>query len=212
MWSTFGVTRYWNALPELTAPIRERRRSTGKTSKATSRKFSRSVGIAVEENRSNGRQEDQEVEDQRPAIDILLVELDAALCSFDGTDFPAEALHLREARDARPNAMTTCIAAHRILVVMVADPHLERVGPRTDQRHVAPDHVQKLRKLIDAELAEDATDRGHARIILGRRRTSADVRLVSEHRPELEDVDHLIVEADAGLHEQDRPRTAQPDG
>ena len=87
----------------------------------------------------------------------------------DRPDFAAQTLDLREPRDARPNAVTACISAHGILIIMLADPHLEGVGPGSDQRHVAANNVQKLGKLVDAELTQNAADRvtrGSSRVVV----------------------------------------------
>src|SRR4051794_7445531 len=124
--------------------------SAGSTSKSTSRKHCRLVRITIEEDCANSRNHDVDVEPERPAVDIFLVQLDPALGAIDGPDFSTQALYLCKAGDAGTNAMPARISANGILVVAIAHTHLERVRARADQRHVALHDVQQLGQLVDA--------------------------------------------------------------
>src|SRR5690606_30540216 len=100
------------------------------------------------------RAEDElDVEPQRPVVDVAKVEahpvLEVDLVS--PRDLP-------EAGESRPGAQASALPP---LVAL----HLACDGrTRTDEAHVALEHVQELRQLIEAELAKDAADRRHARI------------------------------------------------
>ena len=78
------------------------------------------------------------------------------------------------------------------------------MGARAHQRQLAAHHVEELRQLVQAGLADEAADAGDARIALGHELGRIGVGLVDEHRAELEHVDQLVVEAVALLAEQHR--------
>ena len=83
---------------------------------------------------------------------------------------------------------------------------------RSDQREVSAQHIEELRQLVDRGLANEPSDLGHARIALGHDDAGGGVALVGVHRAELEDLDDLVVEAVALLHEKDRPLGIKLDG
>src|SRR5687767_4705179 len=152
-WSTFGVTTYWRGVSFSTLPTFFSRSSMGITSKSTSRKRSRLVGIAIHEDSAHRREEDADVEPERPPLDIFLVQLYPALCALDCADLAAQALDLGKSSQAGADAMTASVAAHGLLIITVADLHLQRMRPRPDDRHVAADDVEQLRQLVDAQAA-----------------------------------------------------------
>src|SRR5437868_10359206 len=169
-----------------------------------SRKSIRSVRITVEQNGARSGEQDPNVEPEGPMVDIIFVELDTALRALDRTDFAAQTFHLGIAGDPGLHSMAAGIAAHRFVVETVADHHLRPVGPGANERHAALEHVEQLRQLIDAEAAQEATDRSYARVVAGCSLLRTDIGHVGVHCPEFEDVDRFIVEADARLDEQYR--------
>jgi hypothetical protein len=84
---------------------------------------------------------------------------------------------------------------------------------RAHDRHLAAQHVEELRQLLEAGAADEAAQRRHARIALAHlpERAGAVLAGFGPHGPELENLDHLAVAAIALLAEQDRSRRAQPD-
>ena len=98
-----------------------------------------------------------------------------------------------------------------------------RAWAGTDQGHVAAQHVQQLRQLVDAEAAQDAADPGDARVVLelvdaiagagiGARGELARVELPvglvvapGVHGAQLQHRERAPVAADPGLTEQRRP-------
>ena len=80
---------------------------------------------------------------------------------------------------------------------------------RADEGHAALKHVQQLRQLIDTEAAKKSSGGRDTRVVARGGFSGADVAHVGVHRAELEDVDRLVVESDARLHEEHRPRTAE---
>ena len=60
------------------------------------------------------------------------------------------------------------IAVDRLVVQPVLGLGVDRVRARADQRQVALEHhVEELRQLVEAGLADEAADAGDARIVLG---------------------------------------------
>ena len=67
---------------------------------------------------------------------------------------------------------------------------LRPLRPRADEAHVAAQHVEDLRQLVDAHLADEAADARDA-IVVGRRPARASVLLgVDAHAAELEHAEH----------------------
>ena len=97
------------------------------------------------------------------------------------------------------------IAGDDLAVEAVGSLRRKRVRPRADERELAFDHVQELRQLIEAGLAKEAADTGHAIIGPGHEQVGVGVAAVGVHRAELADLDQLIVEAVALLAEEDGP-------
>ena len=82
--------------------------------------------------------------------------------------------------------------------------------PRADQRHVAGEHVEELRNLVDVPAPQEAAEPGQSRIVAGGLR---DHRAVVEraHGAKFDDAERLLIEAVAALHEENRAGTVEPD-
>src|SRR5580704_6380072 len=83
-------------------------------------------------------EQDREVQPQRRRIDVRNVELEA-LVPRQGV----AALHLREAGQAGSNLVAACLCC------VVAIEVFHQQGPWSDEAHVAPHHVPKLRELVE---------------------------------------------------------------
>jgi hypothetical protein len=70
----------------------------------------------------------------------------------------------------------------------------------------------RARQLVEARLADEAADAGHARIVGRHQLAGVGVGLVGIHRTELVDLDQLVVEAVALLLEQHRAAAVELDG
>src|SRR5579872_5286809 len=77
------------------------------------------------------------------------------------------------------------------------------LGSRSDERHLAAQHVKELRQLIEAEAADESADARDAIVELRRpRRVRADA-----HRAKFENPERTSALTDTLLTEKDRPRT-----
>src|SRR3954452_14261849 len=99
-------------------------------------------------------QQDVDVEQHRPVLDVIQIELDALLDFLFIVDLAAPAVDLRPAGDARLDAMAREIAVDRLVEQPALQLALYRMRPRTDQRQVAREHhVEQLRQFVEAGLA-----------------------------------------------------------
>ena len=80
-----------------------------------------------------------------------------------------------------------------------------------DDAHVAAQHVEQLRQLVDARGAHDAPNAGDARIAARRRAMTGQITQIRMHAAEFEDVEQAIAAAHARLTEEDRPPAVELD-
>src|SRR5690349_17620777 len=100
--------------------------------------------------------QDLEVEPQGPVVDVFEVHLHPVV---EARDLIAAA-QLPQTRDAGTDAQLALVP-ETVAVELVR----ER-GTRSDERHVAFQHAPKLRELIEAVLAEEASHRRDPRVVL----------------------------------------------
>src|SRR5436190_13801101 len=81
---------------------------------------------------------------------------------------------------------------------------------RADEGHVAPYHVEELRKLIDVPVTQPGSYTGDAGIVLLRLTDQLSV-LERPHRAEFDDSEGLLIESVAVLQEEYGPRTVELD-
>src|ERR1700694_5461884 len=170
-----------------------------------------SVGVFVLRHQRQRRLEkNEEVEQHRPVLDIIEIELDAFLDFLFAVDFAAPAVDLRPAGNARLDAVTREIAVHRFVEQPSLQFALHGVRPMTDQREVAFEHdVEELRQFVEAGLADKTSDAGNAAVVLGHDLCGERIGLIVVQRAKLEDVDALVVEAESLLAEQHRTGTVE---
>ena len=127
----------------------------------------------------------------------------------------SQRLDLPQATDPRAHGL----AGDQLLVELfvLAAEH----GSRADEAHVALHHVEQLWHLVQARHAQDAAERGDARVVVRlEQRAVAQVEYfdlgpllisVRHHRAQLVEVEGLTVATDALLAEEDRPAVLQLD-
>jgi hypothetical protein len=112
---------------------------------------------------------------------------------------------LRPAGDARLDPVAREIAVDCLVIEPVLGLGMHRVRARADQRKAAGEHhVEQLRQLVEAGLADEAADAGHPRVALGDELARGQIGLIGVHRTEFVDVDAFVVEAVALLLEEHR--------
>ena len=70
---------------------------------------------------------------------------------------------------------------------------------RPDQRHLAAQHVDQVRQLVDRRAPQERADAGDPRVALVDRHPGADVLGAGDHRAQLDDLEAVPVLADAVL-------------
>src|SRR5260370_403516 len=96
-----------------------------------------------------------DVEAHRPVLDVVEVVLDALLERC----VAAPAVHLRPPCDACLDLVAEHVLRNAAVELLA---EIRTLGPRTDDRHVAAQHVPELRQLVDAEAAPPTADRPRA--------------------------------------------------
>src|SRR6185369_17678585 len=128
----------------------------------------------------------EEVEQDRPVLDVIEIELDALLDLLLIVDLAAPAVDLGPAGDAGLDAMPRKIAGDRLVEQAALQLALDGVWTGPDQREVALEHhVEELRQLVQAGLADKAADAGDARIVPGDDLGGERIGLVVIQRAEL---------------------------
>src|SRR3954447_353861 len=166
--------------------------------------------LRAAQDRAGRAAEDPEVQPERPAVDVGVVEL-GALGDAGGA---ARALDLGQAGQADAHAVAVRVAGD------VGGEALDVLGPlgaRADEAHVAAHHVPQLGQLVHRGAADEAAD-GRAAVDAldaagGRSGGRHEARLVADaHGAELEHPEDLAALADAALAEEDRTARGEPHG
>src|SRR3546814_1897337 len=110
---------------------------------------------------------------------------------------------LRQPGHARLEAMPLPIALVHFPIEAVAGLGGSGMGARADDAHVAAQHVEKLRQLIDAGLAQETAYSRHPVVVPRRQPVGLPVARLRPHGPELVDAERPGVAADARLAEAD---------
>ena len=110
-----------------------------------------------------GFEYDQTIEAEGPVFEIMNVSLYTPLDVGLGMNFSSKPINLRPPSDPRPDEFSNKIFSHH--------PHehffvLGQMRPRTDDAHVAFQHVDELRKFVDAEFSQPPSSREHSRVVL----------------------------------------------
>src|SRR3954468_17202450 len=169
--------------------------------------------VAAAEHVTDGAQEELEIQPQRPVRDIEVVDPDHLLHRH------ARAEHLPGARHARREVQPAAIQSEDLSVLLAN----ERTW--ADEAHLAPQHVEELRQLVERRLAEKPADPGHAWIagelehpgralahLAEREQVVLAFLRADGHRAELDDPEVAAVAADADLAKQDGAARLEPDG
>src|SRR3954467_11624015 len=88
------------------------------------------------------QQDDIDIEPERPVFDVVQIVLDAHLHLPGFVGFAAPSAYLGPPRDAWLDPAAQHVRRYLVEVELVEP---ERVRPRTDDRHVAEQHVDELR-------------------------------------------------------------------
>src|SRR3954467_15822298 len=104
-------------------------------------------------------EQDEQVEQHRPVLDVIEIELDPLLDLLVGVDLAAPAVDLGPAGDPWLDAVAREVAVDGLVEQPALQFALHGVRPGADQRQVALEHdVEQLRQFVEARLADEAAD------------------------------------------------------
>src|SRR5436190_15718257 len=146
----------------------------------------RLVRVLVTQSMNHRHEQDLHVQHQRPVLDVVEVVLDA----HADRGVAAPAVHLRPAGHAGAH-----FVAQHVLRELGAEllDELRALRPRPDHAHVAEEHVEELRQLVERPGADQAAHSGAPGIVALRPLRAGLVLRADAHRAELEDVERLAV-------------------
>src|SRR3979490_1171175 len=102
--------------------------------------------LALRHQRRRRLEQNVKIEQHRPVLDVVEIELDALLDFLFAVDFAAPAVDLRPAGNAGLDAVAREISVYRFVEQPGLQFALHGVRPRTDQREIALEHdVEELR-------------------------------------------------------------------
>src|SRR5438552_3062821 len=131
--------------------------------------------------------------------DIVKVVGDTHFHFIDEIGFPAPSVDLRPTRDAGLDLVPQKVAVHQFAILCVV---LQRMWPRSDQRHASRYDVQQLRDLVEARPSQEGAQPRDSGIAPPRLAYAASRLLVCPHSSELPDLDRLAVQTAASLAKQ----------
>src|SRR5687767_3560135 len=108
--------------------------------------------VALEQAAEDGQPHDFQIQGYGPVLDVIEVVLDALL----ERGVAAPAVDLRPAGDAGLHLVAQHVLRNAVLELLDEERPLRA---RTDDRHIALQHVPELRQLIEVELAQPAPER-----------------------------------------------------
>ncbi|MOA16848.1 hypothetical protein D3C78_1370800 [compost metagenome] len=97
------------------------------------------------------------------------------------------------------------VVRHQFLIKTAGRQHADGMAAGPDQRHIAFQHIQKLRQFVDIRAAKNRADPGYSGIVLHRLRHTGGIAKVGSHGAEFIDTDFPPVHTPADLRKQDRP-------
>src|SRR5215813_2229773 len=133
--------------------------------------------------------------------------LNALLHELQCRCLASETVDLGPAGDAWLHMVAKGVTRDQLLIIMIMS---SRMRAWSNNRHLAPQHIEKLWQLVDAGPSQPRTDVRHSRIALNR---LLDRRAIIKngHGAELEDSEFPAVEAVPRLHEERRTGRVQLD-
>src|ERR1051325_1060668 len=127
--------------------------------------FAASVGILVAtKDKTDGPANDHKIEQEGPVLNVIKIVLDTALHGLGCFRCAAPAIDLRPTSDARLYEMAYHVLRDHIPIIFCV---LQHVRTRTNNGHIATQHIPKLRKFIKARCTQEAADDGAAWIGIG---------------------------------------------
>src|SRR6516225_3739221 len=128
---------------------------------------------------------------------------------FDRRCLTSPPVDLRPASNPRLYSVANWVFPNRMRIRKPAGTCRQWVRTRANQRHLATQHINKLRKLINAGTAQESTYPCNAGVSYACKLAPQWIRLPHIHGPEFDQVKRNIISSQTLLFEQNRPRTIE---
>jgi len=156
----------------------------------------------MEQSRPDRQENNAHVENEAPVLEIVEIVFDPSL----DRGIAAPAVHLSPARNPNFEAVARVVGVNVVKKLLY---EIRAFRPGSHNTHVAPKHVEELRKFVEARSPQEDAERGPAWIVLDRPAGIALRRGRDPHGTEFQHGEYVPVEPDALLAEEYRPRRAQ---
>src|SRR6185437_1709467 len=147
----------------------------------------------AEEDHAHRVHQDHEIEENRAVLHVIEVVGQLLLGVFDRRAIGI--IDLRPAGDARLYRMTLAMEGDRLGELVDEE---RTLWPRPDEAHIAAQHVEELRQLVDTEFTDDVADAGDAGIAIRGPADPVALGIVA-HGAKFQNVEALTAETDALL-------------
>ena len=155
------------------------------------------IGILVKEAANDRQQQNLDIEDERPMFDVIQVMLNSFI--YRGVAPPAA--HLGPAGYASRDLVTQHVPGNSVTELVDVDRSL---WSGAHQGHIAPNHIEELRQLVETHRPKKFPHRSNPLII--RTGPAGPLRLgIQLHRAELVDVKSGAIKTDPFLFIKDWP-------
>src|SRR5262245_2416568 len=128
----------------------------------------RSVGVVSLAHDIDRQQQNLDVEQDRPIVDVMQVTPDTLADLFDGVRLATPSIDLRPACNARFDPVPCSVLIDNILEELACSLCGNSVRSRTYQRHVAKQYIQELRNLVQARPTQKSPNSRDPWVILYR--------------------------------------------
>src|SRR5438874_8161391 len=119
-------------------------------------RMSISIRTLIRRQRSRSLQQNLQIKPGGPVFNVIEIVRHTGVRLFERVDLAAQSINLGPAGDARFDAMAMKILPDRIAIETTAGLHRDRMRARTDQRHVAAEHINQLWQLVEAQPTQSA--------------------------------------------------------
>lgn len=147
-----------------------------------------------EDDLPSGREEDLDVQEKRPLVDVEEVVADAFLEKRNFRDLAAEAFALSETGDTGLHVVAGVVVTEELCEFGIV---LDHVRARARNAHLAEKDIQELRNFIEAGATEEAAESVDAGVTDFGLHSLLALRLSRVHGPELPDVETTLIDARA---------------
>src|ERR1700712_4004989 len=114
-----------------------------------------SISVGVAQTFEDRRKDNFHIKSERPVTQVVQIVCDASLHFLDAISLAAKSVDLGPAGNARLDPVTMDVTRYDLLIKIVM---LKGMRTRSHYRHVAAQHVEELRQLVEARAAQESAN------------------------------------------------------